>query len=172
MILLRKLHETLETGRVPTLIAPAKVIESMRKHSHVADSIELLAHCDYSHFQSLLTDAEYVFLLECRFFSPAFSETLTGKPWFTFDDGHLLRGMNADYASRIFDWFYRGNDPPRLDINSTLTCDSLQQANQQYLESAHRVLHGLLASHDPQSLVSALEKMRFRSGGAGVVRGF
>jgi hypothetical protein len=159
MILLRKLHETLETGRVPTLIAPARVIESVRKHSHVADSIELLAHCDYSHFQSLLTDAEYVFYWNAVSFT-CIQRTLTGKPWFTFDDGHLLRGMNADYASRIFDWFYRGDDPPRLDINATLTCDSLQQATQQYLKSAHRVRHGLLASHHPQSLVSALETMR------------
>lgn len=159
VILLRKLHETLEAGRVPTLVAPAKVIESVRKHSPAADSMELLPHCEYSHFQSLLRDAEYVFYWNAVSFS-CILRTLTGKPWFTFDDGHLLRGMSAHYSSRISNWFYRDDDPPRLDFDSTLTCDALQQATQQHLKSAWRVRQGLLASPEPQSLFSALETRR------------
>ncbi len=155
IILINKLHETLEAGRIPTLVAPAKVIESVRQHSPVADSMQLLVHCDYPQFQSLLMDAEYVFYWNAVSFS-CIQRTLTGKPWFTFDDGHVLRGMNADYASRIFDWFYRGDDPPRLDINATITREALQQATEQYLKSAWRVRQGLLASSNPQALLSAL----------------
>lgn len=155
-ILLNKLHETLEAGRMPTLIAPAKVIDAVRKYSPTADNMELLPHCEYSHFQTLLRDAEYVFYWNAVSFS-CILRTLTGKPWFTFDDGHLLRGMNADYAQRISDWFYRGDNPPRLDINTTLTCDALLTANQGYLKSSWRIRQGLLGSPEPQSLFSALD---------------
>lgn len=154
-ILVRKLNETLEAGRVPTLIAPAKVIESVRKHSHAADAMELLGHCDYAHFQSLLLESEYVFYWNAVSFS-CLVRTLSGKPWFTFDDGHLLRGMNTDYASRIFDWFYQGGEPPRLDINTTLTADSMLQATQQYLKPAWRIQQALLATRDVQTLISSL----------------
>jgi hypothetical protein len=155
-VLLLKLHDTLEAGRVPTLVAPAKVIDSVRKHSPAADSMKLLVHCDYPHFQSLLREAEYVFYWNAVSFT-CIQRTLTGKPWFTFDDGHLLKGMSADYASRITEWFYRGGVPPRLDVSITLTCDMLQQANEQYLKSAWRVRQGLLDSPAPRSLFSALD---------------
>lgn len=154
-VLLDKLHETLKAGRVPILVAPALVIESVQRHSPVADSMQLLVHCDYPQFQTLLMDAEYVFYWNAVSFS-CIQRTLADKPWFTFDDGHVLRGMNADYASRIFNWFYRGDAPPRLDINTTITCESLQQATQQYLKSARRVRQALLASSEPQALLSAL----------------
>jgi hypothetical protein len=154
-VLVRKLNEALEAGRVPTLIAPAKVIESVRKHSHAADAMELLGHCDYAHFQSLLLESEYVFYWNAVSFS-CLVRTLAGKPWFTFDDGHLLRGMNTDYAKRIFDWFYQGGEPPRLDIETALTADSLLQATQQYLKPAWRVQQALLATADVQNLLSTL----------------
>lgn len=158
-ILLRKLHETLEAGRLPTLIAPAKVIAALRKHSPAADNMELLPNCEYSQFQSLLKDAEYVFYWNAVSFS-CILRTLTDKPWFTFDDGHLLRGMNTDYAERISQWFYRGDSPPRLDIEAPLSRDALLQATQQYLKSAWRIRQGLLASPEPQSLFSALDPER------------
>ena len=154
-VLISKLNETLKAGRVPTLIAPTKVIESVREHSHVADAMELIGHCDYAHFQSLLLESEYVFYWNAVSFS-CLVRTLSGKPWFTFDDGHLLRGMNADYASRIFDWFYQGDEPPRLNIETTLTADSMLQATQQYLEPAWRIRQALLATSDVQSLLSTL----------------
>ncbi len=156
IVLLRKLHETLEAGRVPTLIAPASVVDAVRKHSHAADAMELLPHCEYSRFQSLLRDAEYVFYWNAVSFS-CILRTLTDKPWFTFDDGHLLRGMNDAYARRIHEWFYRGDEPPRLDINSTLTIDALQQAKKRNMISSWRVRHGLLSSPTPEALFSALE---------------
>lgn len=156
-VLLLKLHETLEAGRLPTLVAPAKVVDAVREHSPVADTMELLPHCNYSDFQSLLGDAEYTFYWNAVSFS-CILRTLTDKPWFTFDDGHLLRGMNNDYAKRISDWFYRGDAPPRLSIKATLTRDALQQATMQYLKPAWRIRQGLLASSDPDSLFSALEQ--------------
>jgi len=157
-ILMRKLHETLEAGRSPTLVAPAKVIESVRKRSPAADSIELLSHCDYHTFQSLLTDAEYVFYWNAVSFT-CIQRTLSGKPWFTFDDGHLLRGMNADYARRITQWFYRDAEPPRLDIRDELTIDGLQQARKDYLRSAWLLRDGLLSTHDSAALLDAWDPL-------------
>ncbi len=154
-ILLAKLHETLEAGRVPTLIAPTRVIEAVRKHSRAADAMELLGHCDYHKFQSLLVQSEYVFYWNAVSFS-CILRTLSGKPWFTFDDGHLLRGMNTDYAKRIFAWFYQGGNPPRLDIECSLTCDRLLQETKQYLKSAWRIQQALLAAPDVPSVLSAL----------------
>ena len=103
----------------------------------------------------MLLDSEYVFYWNAVSFS-CLVRTLSGKPWFTFDDGHLLRGMNADYASQIFDWFYQGGEPPRLDIDTTLTADSMLQATQQYLKPAWRIQQALLATSDVQSLLSTL----------------
>lgn len=157
LILIRKLHDTLEAGRRPTLIAPVKVIESVEKHSPVAHAMELLAHCGYSQFQALLIDAEYVFYWNAASFS-SLLRTLAGKPWFTFDEGHLLRGLNAAYANRIFDWFYYGEKPPYLDIGNTLTCEALQEAKQQYDTTAQRTQQGLLDSPNPEALLSALDR--------------
>lgn len=158
-LLIKKLNEALEAGRVPVLIAPAKVIASIRKRAHAADSIQLLSHCEYNTFQSLLLESEYVFYWNAVSFS-CIPRTLAGKPWFTFDDGHLLQGMNDDYAQRISDWFYLGEQPPRLDMNAPLTSDGLLQANQRYLKSAARIRQALLASPTPESLVSALDPVR------------
>ena len=154
-VLIQKLNETLKAGRVPTLIAPAKVIESVRKHGYAAEAMELLEHCDYPHFQSLLREAEYVFYWNAVSFS-CLVRTLSGKPWFTFDDGHLLRGMNTDYASRIFDWFYQGAKPPHLDIATTLTVDALIEATKQYLKPAWRIQQALLTSSDSEALLPTL----------------
>lgn len=159
LVLMRKLHETLEAGRVPTLIAPTQVIEVVRKHSPVAHAMELVGHCDYSQFQSLLIDAEYVFYWNAASFS-CIPRTLSAKPWFTFDDGHLLKGLSADYANRLFDWFYRGEKPPYLDISATLSKEALQDARQRYLPSAQRIRRGLLDSPNPQALLSALARQR------------
>jgi hypothetical protein len=155
LILTKKLHETLEAGKVPTVIAPLKIIEAVQKHSPVAHAMELLGHCDYAQFRSLLIDAEYVFYWNAVSFS-CILRTLTGKPWFTFEDGHLIRGMNADYSRRIFDWFYRGGKPPYLEIGNTLSSEAMQDAGQQYLPSAQRIQQGLLDSPTPAALLSAL----------------
>lgn len=159
LILIKKLHETLEAGQVPTLIAPVEVIEAVRKHSPFAHAMELLGHCDYAQFRSLLIDAEYVFYWNAVSFS-CILRTLAGKPWFTFDDGHLLRGMSAEYGGRIFDWFYRGGKPPYLDIANTLSNEALQDAAEQYLPSAQRIQQALLALPEPQALFSALAGQR------------
>ena len=121
--------------------------------------MELLGHCDYVQFKSLLIDAEYVFYWNAVSFS-CILRTLTGKPWFTFDEGHLLRGMNAAYANRIFDWFYRGGKPPYLDISSTLSSEVLQNATEQYMTSAQKIQQGLLDSPNPQAIMSALVTQR------------
>lgn len=159
LILTRKLHDTLEAGRVPTVIAPNHVLEAVRKHSPVAHAMELVGHCDYSQFQSLLLDAEYVFYWNASSFS-CIPRTLSGKPWFTFDDGHLLKGLSADYANRLLHWFYRDEKPPYIDISATLSKELMQDARQQYLTSAQRIREGLLASSDPQALLSALDTRR------------
>ncbi|MFK7974598.1 MAG: hypothetical protein AB8C02_00590 [Halioglobus sp.] len=155
-ILLSKLHETLKSGSWPILIAPPDVIEAVAKHSPVADSMELLPNCEYAKFQSLLGEAEYVFYWNAVSFS-CILRTVADKPWFTFDDGHLLRGMNTDYAKRISNWFYRGEDPPRLDIKDTLSGDMLTKATGRYLQSAWRIRQGLLGLAEPEALHVALE---------------
>ncbi len=159
LILTCKLHDTLEAGRVPTVIAPIQLIEEVRKHSPVAHAMELVGHCEYSQFQSLLLDAEYVFYWNAASFS-CIPRTLSGKPWFTFDDGHLLKGLSADYAKRLFEWFYRDEQPPYLDIGNTLSSEAMQDAMQQYLPSAQRIRQGLLASSNPQDLLSAMDIQR------------
>jgi len=154
-ILIGKLHETLEAGRLPTLIAPRKIIEAVQKHSPVADAIDLIPHCSYSQFFSLLRDAEYVFYWNATSFS-CILRTLLGKPWFTFDSGHLLRGMNADYAARVFESFYQDCEPPRLPSEEPLTGVDLLQATLKYHESAERIRRSLLATLNPQSLLASL----------------
>ncbi len=155
-VLLDRLHETLAAGRVPTLVAPARVIKAITRLTPAASNMELLAHCEYSRFQALLKESEYVFFWNAASFS-AILRTLTDKPWFTFDDGHQLRGMNDVYARRISDWFYRGEEPPRLDFEATLSRDALQEATKQNLIPAWRIRQGLLESPDPQSVFSTLD---------------
>ena len=154
-LLIQKLHETLEAGRVPTLIAKLKVINWVRRESPVADAMELLTHCDFSQFQRLLKDSEYVFYWNAASFS-SLLRTMQGKPWFTFDDGHLLRGMSPEYATRVAEWVYKGCQPPHLDIATPMTCQSLQRATADYLKSTLQIQQGLLGSSDPQALLAAL----------------
>ncbi len=158
-LLIHKLHETLQAGCIPTLIACEKVITWIRQYTPLADKMELMSRCDYPKFVSLLHVAEYVFYWNATSFS-CILRTLMGKPWFTFDDGHLLRGMNAEYGSRVSEWFYRGQEPPRLKFDDDMTSVKLFQATLQFYESAGRIRQGLLASHDPQSLFAALEPGR------------
>ena len=157
-ILIDKLHETVEAGCVPTLIARQKVINWIHQYTPLADRMELLAQCDYSQFLSLLTESEYVFYWNATSFS-CILRTLMGKPWFTFDDGHLLRGMNTDYASRVAEWFYRGSEPPRLSIGDKLTAVNLMQATLQYHQSAERIRQALQASNDPESLLASIGEL-------------
>lgn len=154
-ILIDKLHETVEAGCVPTLIARQKVINWIHQYTPLADRMELLAQCDYARFFSLLSEAEYVFYWNATSFS-CILRTLMGKPWYTFDDGHLLRGMNADYGARVAEWFYRGCEPPRLPIGDKLTAVALLQATLRYHESAQQIRQALLASADPESLLASL----------------
>ena len=155
--LVRMLEETLAAGCTPTLIAPVEVIDSVRKQSPLASEMELLPHCEYFRFLSLLRDAEYVFYWNAVSFS-ALLRTLLGKPWFTFDNGHLINTMSAEYVARISEWFYQGCEPPRLAMTDALTCETLQQATSEYEGPARRIRETLLASLDPQSLLSALAR--------------
>lgn len=164
-ILIRMLAETLQAGRAPTLIAPAALIDSIRKQSAIqkqsppSNSIELLPHCEYSQFMSLLRDAEYVFYWNAVSFS-ALLRTLGGKPWFTFDSGHLINTMNPEYVARITKWFYLDGELPRLAMSDTLTCESLQQAARHYEVRSRRIREALLASSDPQSLLATIADPR------------
>ncbi len=157
-LLMSKLHETLEAGRLPTLVAPTRVIDMVRKRSPAADSIDLLSHCDYHTFQRLLAESQYVFYWNAVSFT-CIQRTLTGRPWFTFDDGHLLRGMNSDYNNRITEWFYREAKPPYLDIRKELTTEGLQQSRMAYMKNAWQIRDGLLSTHDAAFLLEAWEPL-------------
>jgi hypothetical protein len=85
---------------------------------------------------------------------------LSGKPWFTFEDGHLLKGLSVDYANRLFDWFYRGEKPPYHEIGATLSIEALQEATQQYNASATKIKQALLDSLTPQALLSAVNQQQ------------
>lgn len=153
--LVHKLHETLRASREPVLIAPPAVIESVRRLSPVAGSMRLSTHCDFGSFLALLREAEYVFYWNAVSFSGLLRFVL-GLPWFTFDDGHLMRILAAPYAERITQWYYRGGPPPRLDAGAALTAEALQQANTDYQHALGRIRWSLAACPSPEEMIATL----------------
>ena len=157
-LLVATMWQTLATGRLPTLIAPAETTKRVaRKLPALA---ELLPGCPFEEFERRLLGAEYVFYWN------AFSFSLLARlanllPVFLFDRGHLARTIRP-YHELARSCHYGGWDLPYLDQRRTLGIESLAPmaaAQQPALRTLRehwsaaptpdQVVHGLLRSRTP-----------------------
>ncbi len=105
------LEQSVAAGRRPTLIAPAKLIDTLPPES--AELAELVPFCTFPEFLDRLTSAECVFYWNVISAS-ILPRLVLALPVFFFDRGHMSRLVRPMYDLAV-DQHYGGREPTYLD---------------------------------------------------------
>ena len=153
-VVANKLTETVAAGRHPILIGPKPLIDEVRARLPSSDGIDLLSHCPFTQFMSLLVGAEHVFYWN------AVSHSLLIRlynrlPIVLFDRGHLLRIAPAVYR-RIIAWYYQGWEPPVRDHHQPLTLETVEGWAADYRGQADRLVERYRRAPSPEQMIADL----------------
>jgi Flp pilus assembly protein TadD len=153
-IVASRLVETRAAGRHPILIGPRAFLDQLMQRMPTAEGIDILAHCPFSRFMSLLLSAEHVFYWN------AVSHSLLIRlynqlPIVLFDRGHLIRTAPA-IRDRIVRWYYQGWEPPLRDHHEPLTLQTVEQWTAEYRLQAARLVECYRQAPAPQQIIAEL----------------
>ena len=153
-VLANKMHETLQAGRRPVLLAPDECVQKLRNRVPIAARKDLLTFCAYEAFSSLLLEAEYVFYWNLASYS-TFLRVINGLPMFMFDEGHLARHVKPMYE-RMVKWYYQNWTPPSLNQHEKLNVDVLGALSGDYKKDTARIVRNLEELPSPEEVIQNL----------------
>jgi tetratricopeptide (TPR) repeat protein len=150
----RKLLETVAAGRHPILIAPGKFVEMLIARMPTSEGIDILSHCAFTRFISLLLSAE------CAFYWNVVSHSLLIRlynklPVVLFDRGHLVRVASGIYH-RVVSWYYQGWEPPFRDHRERLTLETVAGWTDEYRQQADRLAERYRRAPSPDQMIADL----------------
>jgi Flp pilus assembly protein TadD len=150
-IVANKLTETVAAGRHPILIGPGELIDRVVARLPSAEGIDLLAHCPFTRFMSLLITAEHAFYWN------AVSHSLLIRlynrlPIVLFDRGHLIRIAPAVHR-RIVAWYYQGWEPPVRNQHDLLTVQKVEGWAADYRRQADRLAERYRRAPGPEQMI-------------------
>jgi len=153
-IVAQKLLETLAAGRHPILIAPSKFAETVMARMPTAEGIDILSHCAFTPFMSLLLSAEYAFYWNVVSHS-LLIRLFNRLPIVLFDRGHLVRVARGIY-DRVVGWYYQGWEPPFRDHREVLTLETVAAWTEEYSGQADRLLERYRRAPSPDQMIADL----------------
>jgi hypothetical protein len=153
-IVANKLTETIAAGRHPVLIGPGPLIDQVLARLPSAEGIDLLSHCPFTQFMSLLVGAEHVFYWNAVSHS-LLIRLFNRLPIVLFDRGHLVRIAPAVYR-RIVAWYYQGWEPPVRNHHEPLTLETVEGWGADYRRQADRLLERYRRAPSPEQMIADL----------------
>ncbi|HMC56041.1 MAG TPA: tetratricopeptide repeat protein [Gemmatimonadaceae bacterium] len=153
-VVARKLVETRAAGRHPILIAPAEFLEELLLRLSSLDGIDLLSHCPFNRYLSLLLSAEHVFYWNAVSHS-LLIRLFNQRPVVLFDRGHLLRTAPA-IRERIVAWYYQGFEAPIRDHQQVLTVERVEDWAADYRRHAARLVERFRRAPAPEDMIAQL----------------
>lgn len=146
-----RLTDAWEQGRMPCLVAPARLLHQVK--ALLGDAVEamLIESLPYREFVWQVLHSEYAFYWNVFSFTSLF-RTLHGYPVFFFDKGHLSRGLRPYYELAL-DWYLDGRMPVFLDAGTGLTLESLRSAAREFAASAGAILRFHQSAPTPEQLL-------------------
>ncbi|HMC56779.1 MAG TPA: tetratricopeptide repeat protein [Gemmatimonadaceae bacterium] len=164
-IVARKLVEARAAGRHPILIAPADFIARLMPRMPTADGIDILPHCPFTRFMSLLVSAEQVFYWNLVSHS-LLIRLYNQQPVVSFDRGHLVRNAPG-IQDRLVAWYYQGWEPPVRDQREPLTVDTVERWVADYRHHAGRLVQRFRRAGAPEHIIADLMNAPVRASDAG-----
>jgi hypothetical protein len=134
------------------LIAPAEMIEALGRRLPTIEGVDLLAHCSFNQFTSLLLSAEHAFYWNVLSHS-LLIRLFNGLPTVVFDRGHLIRNVPAMYP-RVVQWYYQGWEPPLIDHREPLTPASVAAWTEPYRQHLPRIRERFRRAPTPEAMVA------------------
>jgi hypothetical protein len=153
-IVASKLIETLAAGRHPILIGPRAFVDELVPRMPTAEGIDILSHCPFNQFYSLLLSAEHVFYWNVVSHS-LLIRLYNQLPIVQFDRGHLVRSAPGIY-DRIVAWYYQGWKPPLRDHREPLTLETVEGWAAEYRQQAGRLLERYRRAPSPDQMIADL----------------
>lgn len=151
---IRMLAQALESGRKPTMLAPAKIIDILAAEFPPSTGVELLLFCPYTEFVSRLLDAEYVFywnVFSCSLLLRMANEL----PIFFFDRGHLSRTIIPFYDFALRTHFGEWT-PTFLDQEGPLETSTLADLAAQQKPALRAVREYWQSSPTPDQVINQM----------------
>lgn len=152
-LVVEKLLETLAAGRHPILIAPSEMIAALGCRLPTTQGMDLVAHCSFNQFTSLLLGAEHAFYWNVLSHS-LLIRLFNNLPNVVFDRGHLIRNVPAVYP-RVIQWYYQGWEPPLIDHRQALTLESVAAWTEPYRQNAQRLGERFRRAPTPEDMIAA-----------------
>jgi hypothetical protein len=153
-IVASKLVETRAAGRHPILIAPRAFIDELMPRMPTAEGIDILSHCPFPQFMSLLVSAEHAFYWNVLSHS-LLIRLFNQLPIVLFDRGHLVRSAPAIY-DRIVRWYYQGWEPPLRNHRESLTLETVEGWAAEYRQQAARLVERFRRAPTPEEMIADL----------------
>jgi len=165
-ILASKLIETRAAGRHPILIGPGQFVANLVARMPSADGIDILSHCPFPQYMSLLLSAEHAFYWNAVSHSLLF-RLFNQLPIVLFDRGHLLRNARGIH-DRVVDWYYQGWEPPLRNHRELLTRETVEGWAAPYRSQAARLVESYRRAPSPDQMVANLMRRAAIPGRDGV----
>jgi Flp pilus assembly protein TadD len=153
-IVASKLVETLAAARHPILIGPKAFVDALVPRMPTAEGIDILSHCPFAQFMSLLLSAEHAFYWNVLSHS-LLIRLYNRLPIVAFDRGHLVRSAPAIY-DRIVGWYYQGAEPPLRDDREPLTLETVEGWATDYRQQADRLVERYRRAPSPEQVIANL----------------
>jgi tetratricopeptide (TPR) repeat protein len=167
-IVASKLVEALAAGRHPILIGPKAFIDELMPRMPTAEGIDILSHCPFTQFYSLLLSAEHVFYWNVVSHS-LLIRLYNQLPIVQFDLGHLVRSAPGIY-DRIVGWYYQGWAPPLRDHHEPLTLETVEGWAAEYRQQASRLVERYRRAPSPDQMIADLMNRAPNPGAVGSAR--
>ena len=155
-IVVRILAQALDSGRKPTLLAPAAILDIVSGEFPDSSGVEKLQFCPYTEFVPRLLDAEYVFywnVFSCSLLLRMANEL----PLFFFDRGHLSRTIIPFYDHGLRTHFGEWT-PTYLDQEDSLNPNSLAKLAMEQKPALRAVREYWQASPTPEQVIDQMLK--------------
>jgi len=153
-IVATKLLEALAAGRHPIMIAPSQFVEKLVERMPTTEGIDLLTHCPFQRFMSLLLSAEHAFYWNVVSHS-ILIRLYNQLPVVLFDRGHLVRNARAVY-DRIVAWYYQGSEPQFHSHRDPLTLEAVEAWTAGYRRNASTVAERFRRAPAPEQMIADL----------------
>jgi tetratricopeptide (TPR) repeat protein len=149
-----RIIDALAAGRHPIMIGPRELIDSLGDRLPTAEGVDLLHYCPFRQLVALSLSAEYAFYWNVLSHS-ILIRLFNGRPNVVFDQGHLIRNVNAVHE-RVVNWYYQGWETPFTDQEAPMTLESVEDGCRSFREAAGDLQDRFARAPSPAQMIDGL----------------